>query len=251
MRDILIDGVPILDLLEITGSTSRVAALSHCDQSSVSRLYRHVNEQLGLDFRKSQGRYRAHANQAVLRSLRHTAQQLRLARGSCQLQWLGHSCSPLPQEWLGGERSLELLRERVLDLAVLADGDGLAPTWTDHTQAFPFGDWVVVGLATEAQPQRAAALVLRHDNLEQQAVQELIHRLRNDAVRNDALRNDAVRRDHRPFARVGTVVAGHDLHPAPGHSDRGDAGTGQCWPQPQPGLAPGATRSPGGTAQPA
>ena len=246
MRDILIDGVPILDLLEITGSTSRVAALSHCDQSSVSRLYRHVNEQLGLDFRKAQGRYRAHANQAVLRSLRHTAQLLRLARGSSQLQWLGHSCSPLPQEWLGEERSLELLRERVLDLAVLADPNGLAPTWTDHTQPFPFGDWVVVGLATEAQPHRPAALVLRHDNLEQPAVQELIHRLRNDALRNDALR-----RDHRPFARVGSDVAGHDLHPAPGHSDRGDAGTGQCWPQPQPGLAPGATRSPGGTAQPA
>ena len=128
MRDILIDGVPILDLLEITGSTGRVAALSNCDQSSVSRLYRHTSDQLGLDFRKTQGRYRAHANQAVLRSLHHTAQLLRLARGSSQLQWLGHPCSPLTQQGLEDERSLELLRERVLDLAVLADPDGLAPT---------------------------------------------------------------------------------------------------------------------------
>jgi hypothetical protein len=246
MRDILIDGVPILDLLEITGSTGRVAALSNCDQSSVSRLYRHTSDQLGLDFRKTQGRYRAHANQAVLRSLRHTAQLLRLARGSSQLQWLGHPCSPLTQEWLGEESSLELLRERVLDLAVLADPDGLAPTWTDHTQPFPFGDWVVVGLTRATQPPRPAAVVLRHDNLEQPAVQELISLLRTDVLHTDVLRMD-----HRPFARVGAVVAGHDLPPAPGYSDRGDAGTGQCRPQPRPGLAPGAARSSGGTPQPA
>jgi hypothetical protein len=246
MRDILIDGVPMLDLLEITGSTSRVAAISNCDQSSVSRLYRHASEQLGLDFCKARGRYRAHANQAVLRSLRHTAQLLRLASGSRQLRWLGHPCSPLPQEWLAEERSLELLRERVLDLAVLADPDGLAPTWTDHTQPFPFGDWVVVGLARAAQPLRPAAVVLRHDNLEQPAVQELIGQLRTDVLRTDVLRTD-----QRPFARVGALDARHDFHPAPGHPDRSDAGTGQRRPQPQPGLAPGAARSPGGTAQPA
>ncbi|MCP9891527.1 hypothetical protein KBY57_10735 [Cyanobium sp. Aljojuca 7D2] len=246
MRDILIDGVPILDLLEITGSTSRVAALSNCDQSSVSRLYRHASDQLGLDFRKTEGHYRAHANQAVLRSLRHTAQLLRLTRSSRGLQWLGHPCSPLPQEWLAEERSLELLRERVLDLAVLADPDGLAPTWSDHSQPFPFGDWVVVGLTRARQPLRPAAVVLRHDNLEHPALQELIGQLRSDVLRTDVLRTD-----HQPFARVDALDVCHDLPPAPGHSDRGDAGTGQCRPQPQPGLAPGAARSAGGPAQPA
>lgn len=241
MRDILIDGVPILDLLEITGSTSRVATLSDCDQSSVSRLYRHTSDQLGLDFRKTQGHYRAHANQAVLRSLRHTAQLLRLARGSRQLQWLGHPCSPLPQRWLGEERCLELLRERVLDLAVIAGPNGDLSGWTVHREPFPFGDWVVVGLAREPHPLRPAAIVLRHDNLEQPAVLELINHLRNGIARME----------HLPFARVGTVVDGHDLHPAAGHPDRSDAGTGQRRPQPQPRLASGAARSPGGTPQPA
>ena len=65
MRDVLLDGLPVLDLLEITASTSVVAALTNCDQSSVSRLHRRVSDQLGLDFHKTNGQYRAHANHAV------------------------------------------------------------------------------------------------------------------------------------------------------------------------------------------
>lgn len=85
MRDTLFDGTPILDLLEITASTTAVAALTRCDQSCVSRLYRHVSDQLGLRFRKTNGDYRAHANQPILRSLRQTSQLLRLAHGSSHL----------------------------------------------------------------------------------------------------------------------------------------------------------------------
>jgi hypothetical protein len=73
MRDTLFDGIPILDLLEITASTTAVEALTRCDQSCVSRLYRHVSDHLGLRFRKTNGDYRAHANQPILRSLRQTA----------------------------------------------------------------------------------------------------------------------------------------------------------------------------------
>jgi hypothetical protein len=241
MRDILIDGVPVLDLLEITGSTSQAAALSDCDQSSISRLYRHVSDQLGLDFRKSQGRYRAHTNQAVLRSLRQTSQLLRLARGIGHLQWLGHPCSPLPQSWLGEERTMGLLRERVLDLTVIAGPDACPPNWTDRTQPFSFGDWVIVDLAHDAEPLDPTAVVLRHDNLEQPAMQELISQLRHNLLRREGL----------PFARVGTSDPCHDPLPAAGHPDRRHAGTRQRRPQPQPGLAPGAARSPGGTPQPA
>ena len=89
MRDVLLDGLPVLDLLEITASTSVVAALTNCDQSSVSRLHRRVSDQLGLDFRKTNGHYRAHANHAVLGSLRQASQLLRLGRGQLQLQWQG------------------------------------------------------------------------------------------------------------------------------------------------------------------
>jgi hypothetical protein len=230
MRDILIDGVPVLDLLEITGSTSQAAAQSNCDQSSISRLYRHVSHQLGLDFRKSQGRYRAHTNQAVLRSLRHTAQLLRLARGSGHLQWLGHPCSPLPQAWLGEERTLGLLRERVLDLAVIAGPESCPPNWTDRSQPFPFGDWVMVDLPDEGQPLDPTAVVLRCDNLEQPAMQELISQLRQTLVRRNCL----------PFARVGPTDSCHALLPAAGHPDRRHAGARQRRTQPRLGLAPGA-----------
>lgn len=239
MRDILIDGLPVLDLLEITGSTSAVASLSRYDQSSVSRLYRHTSDQLGLDFRKTKGQYRAHANHAVLRALRHTAQLLRLAKGCHQLQWLTHHAShphrgsspgPLPRGWRGEERTLELLRERVLDLAVIDARDGFPATWDDPRQPFAFGDWVVLGLTASREPLGADAVVLRHDTLEQPAVQELIAWLRPAIGRSDP----------QPFARVEAADPCHDRHPAAGHPDRHDAGTRARRPQPEPQLAPGA-----------
>ena len=52
MADILLDGLPVLDLLEITPSTSVVARITQRDQSSISRIYRQVSQRLSLDFRK-------------------------------------------------------------------------------------------------------------------------------------------------------------------------------------------------------
>ena len=67
MADILLDGLPVLDLLEITPSTSTVAQITQRDQSSISRIYRQVSRRLGLEFRKhTDGRYRAGSNQALL-----------------------------------------------------------------------------------------------------------------------------------------------------------------------------------------
>ncbi len=137
MRDILIDGLPILDLLEVTPSTSNVATLANCDQSSVSRIYRHVSESLQLGFRKSNGTYRAHHNQELLASLRQATQLLRLQRGAEHLHWVGnwwnapalaqlHDLTPLPRRWQGEQRTLELLNSRVLDLAVM-DGRAFLP----------------------------------------------------------------------------------------------------------------------------
>ena len=245
MRDILIDGVPVLDLLEITGSTSAVASLSRCDQSSVSRLYRHTSDQLGLDFRKSKGQYRAHANQAVLRALRHTAQLLRFAQGCQRLQWLGcpatphlgWSPGPLPRRWRGEGRTLDLLRERVVDLAVIDGHQGFPAGWHDRRQPLVCGDWVVLGLTPERDPLGGDAVVLRHDTvvlrhdaLEHAAVQELIARLRHGVGRSDP----------QPFANVGATDPRHDRPPAAGHPDRRDAGPGARRPQPQPQLAAGA-----------
>ena len=182
MRDILLDGLPVLDLLEITASTSAVAALTHCAQSSVSRLHRRVSDQLGLDFRKTNGQYRAHANHAVLASLRQASQLLRLGRGQLQLQWQG---TPRDVQTLQsiGDRALELVRERVLDLAVINGLDTLPPGWEDSRKPFAFFDLVAIGLVRyPIQPSCSGtnldAVVLRREHLERPAVQALISQIR-------------------------------------------------------------------------
>lgn len=182
MRDILLDGLPVLDLLEITASTSVVAALTNCDQSSVSRLHRRVSDQLGLDFRKTNGHYRAHANHAVLGSLRQASQLLRLGRGQLQLQWQG---TPRDVQALQsiGDRALELVRERVLDLAVVNGLDTLPPGWEDSRKPFAFFELVAIGLVRyPIQPSCSGtnldAVVLRREHLERPAVQALISQIR-------------------------------------------------------------------------
>jgi hypothetical protein len=158
MRDILIDGIPILDLLEVTPSTSNVASLANCDQSSVSRIYRHVSESLQLEFRKSNGTYRAHTNRELLSSLRQATQLLRIQRGAEQLQWVAswwtsatlgnlREGAPLPRSWPGEQRTFELLKSRVLDLAVVNSEDlpGVIVPATNGPQQF--GIWSAVPIA--------------------------------------------------------------------------------------------------------
>ena len=180
MRDVLLDGLPVLDLLEITASTSVVAALTNCDQSSVSRLHRRVSDQLGLDFRKTNGHYRAHANHAVLGSLRQASQLLRLGRG--RLQWQDNPWYVQALQSMGG-RTLELVRERVLDLAVVNGLDTLPPGWEDSSKPFAFCDLVAIGLVRyPIQPSGRGtnldAVVLRQEHLERPAVQALISQIR-------------------------------------------------------------------------
>jgi len=189
MRDILLDGLPVLDLLEITASTSVVAALTNCDQSSVSRLHRRVSDQLGLDFRKTNGHYRAHANHAVLGSLRQASQLLRLGRGQLQLQWQGTPRKVQALQSIGG-RALELVRERVLDLAVVNGLNTLPPGWEDSHKPFAFFDLVAIGLVryptqlrcqagqTSCSGTNLDAVVLRREHLEQPALQALISQIR-------------------------------------------------------------------------
>ena len=182
MRDILLNGLPVLDLLEITASTSVVAALTNCDQSSVSRLHRRVSDQLGLDFRKTNGHYRAHANHAVLGSLRQASQLLRLGRGQLQLQWQGTPRDVKALQSIG-DRALELVRERVLDLAVINGLDTLPPGWEDSRKPFAFFDLVAIDLVRyPIQPSCSGtnldAVVLRREHLEQPAVQALISQIR-------------------------------------------------------------------------
>jgi len=130
MRDLFLDGLPILDALEVSASTAQVARWINCDQSSVSRAYRRVNDQLGLAFSKHDGRYQAGSILALLAALRRASQLRRLGIGSQALQWVLHPDlqldpaptawrPPLPRNWRHEQRSLDLLRRRVLDLAVV------------------------------------------------------------------------------------------------------------------------------------
>ena len=129
IADILFDGLPVLDLLEITPSTSVVALITQRDQSSISRIYRQVSRRLGLEFRKhTDGRYRANSNQGLLEGLRRSSQWLRLQATPAEPRWLacGHAGQvsavlqpTLVQHGNNSQQVERLLLERVLDLAVL------------------------------------------------------------------------------------------------------------------------------------
>ena len=89
MADILLDGLPVLDLLEIAPSTSVVAQIIQRDQSSISRIYRQVSGRLGLEFRKhANGLYGAGSNQGLLQGLRLSSQWLRLQSAPPEPRWL-------------------------------------------------------------------------------------------------------------------------------------------------------------------
>jgi len=130
MRDVLLEGLPVLDLLEVLPSTTEVAALIGCDQSSISRIYRYVSERLDLGFNKTDtGEYQASTNRDVLNDLRRVSQRLRL-REAQQLRIVGqywnealleplHLVGPLSRQWFGLAPALAMLRARVVDLVVV------------------------------------------------------------------------------------------------------------------------------------
>lgn len=202
MRDILTDGLPILDLLEITPSTTSVAALTNCDQSSVSRIYRHVSQSLRLRFRKCNGTYRAHRNQELLASLRQASQLLRIQRGPEHLQWVAapwngpavaqmHEANPLPRHWEGEQRTLELLESRVLDLAVVeiqavpvADAWSTVPlahypTCLRQAMADPSSAMAQEVATDTPQPACTDVALVSRELLEHPAIQALIDQLRH------------------------------------------------------------------------
>jgi len=130
MRDIFLDGLPILDCLESGGSTAIAARWIQCDQSSVSRAFRRISAELDLGFCKDDGTYQATSNLELLSHLRQAAQLRRLAQGPKALQWVGHpsltinsvllGCrGPMPRAWRQEGRTLRLLTSRVLDLALI------------------------------------------------------------------------------------------------------------------------------------
>ena len=114
MADLLLEGIPVLDLLEITCSTTAVAQRIQRDQSSVSRIYRHVSQVLHLGFQKrANGLYQAQSNQPLLASLRLASQQLRLGQPPGSPRWLHTLSEPgLPARIREFQGFLEMERQR-------------------------------------------------------------------------------------------------------------------------------------------
>ena len=191
MADILLDGLPVLDLLEIAPSTSVVAQIIQRDQSSISRIYRQVSGRLGLEFCKhANGLYGAGSNQGLLKGLRLSSQWIRLQSAPPEPRWLAcgslslegngeHPCLPagLLPHCRDRQRVNLLLQERVLDLAVISQSD--TPTQRPET---------LVERPLLRSPNGAEVIVLRLDLEQQPAIAALITTLR-DTYRQHALHN--------------------------------------------------------------
>jgi len=152
MSDIFLDGLPVLDGLEITGSTSVTARWLRCDQSSVSRTYRRVSALLHLEFGKHNGRYQAGHNRELLSCLRQAAQLRSLEQGSRQLHWISQPdlrlpnrllepLGPLPCSWPQGHDCLALLQQRVLDLLVLSGAPAQTLNRVAERRGFACASW--------------------------------------------------------------------------------------------------------------
>ena len=178
MADILFEGLPVLDLLEIAPSTSTVAQITQRDQSSISRIYRQVSRRLGLEFRKhTDGRYRAGSNQELLEGLRLSSQWLRLQGDPAEPRWLacGHAGQVLVQHqptlvqrcddpgWLD-----RLVGERVLDLVVF--------TSTALPASTHEAPWMELPLLRH--PGGVDLIAVRADLVEQPVLKELIATIR-------------------------------------------------------------------------
>jgi len=170
MPDLLLDALPVIDLLEITANTSAVAQLTQRDQSSVSRIYRQASNRLGLQFTKApSGDYHARDNQALLQHLRCSSQQLRL-HNPIDLRWLGCPWTPalisgtrapqaLPNRWTSTRRICDLVRDHLLDLAIVP---GLELLPSDHAaltapEPLPLACDQLVALPLVHYPMRIAA----------------------------------------------------------------------------------------------
>lgn len=201
MSDVLFDGLPVIDLLEITPSTSAVARLTKLHQSSISRIYRQASRRLGLVFCKHpDGCYRAGANQPLLESLRRSSQWLRLNGTPAAPRWvaIGHagvtitrrqpSLPPtLVERRRDPQRIQALLLERVLDLALItlppqAIGGpqslpGLAPEHRFGARRLvgsPDGTAELLALPMVAGPEGIDAVLLRAELRQNPAMAALI-----------------------------------------------------------------------------
>ena len=166
----------LLDHLELFNSTVKVAELLGISQSSCSRRYRYLSNDLELDFDRVDGAYRAGSNRDVLQLLRQASQCLRVRRGRVRY-CLGmpfaellpdpgpELATPLPLCLTDSWRMLSLLDERMVDLWLggLLEFSGLLPEPLRHVRqesleisgnvrAIPLCRWRLQLVAHRAHP---------------------------------------------------------------------------------------------------
>lgn len=114
----------VLDHLQLFGSTVKVADMLGLSQSSCSRRYRSLSQQLDLDFDRGDSGYAARQNMDVLSAMRQAAQKLRVRRSllRCSSGWQAPSLAlpqdfrPLQIQTMSTSQVLSLLDGRLVDV---------------------------------------------------------------------------------------------------------------------------------------
>jgi hypothetical protein len=126
----------MVDMLELTGSTTGAAALMQTSQPSISRRYRQLADELQLRLDRSQQPGRRYANNTWIRLLRRGVNHHRLA---CGVLRIGGAAEFAPvfrdahwAQWIGlGKHHLlhwhQLLTLELLDAVVLPEAPSLEP----------------------------------------------------------------------------------------------------------------------------
>ena len=155
----------LVDMLELTGSTVATASLLQMSQPSVSRRYRALAEDLGLERQKDRPVGRRYGDTDWLVLLRRGVNRHRLACGVLRVGWPSRVGEPPTgcqwAEWVQLENQRlnhwpQLLKAELLDAVILDDTAALE-------KSIPTSELVIVELRRSA-PQRLV-LACRRDPL--------------------------------------------------------------------------------------
>ena len=146
MRDLVSEGIPVVDLLQILNSTAKVGDILNLDQSSVSRIYRQVNDALDLNIVKHEGAYKPTQNLELLNILRSSCQALRLSDKNSSIRVFAKPSSltlsrqdfntiDLLDSSFGPNVGLKLLKDKAIDLFITDGFEILPKDWLSEPQS--------------------------------------------------------------------------------------------------------------------
>ncbi len=141
----VLSDLDVVDYIQIFGSTVKVAELLDLSQSSCSRRYRLLSDQLGLGFDRGDDGYLPRLNIDVLSALREAAQKLRVRRATlrCSTGWQSPGLAlplgfrQLRMSSMSTSQALSLLDGRLVDVWIggLLECQPLMPASLEVLQA--------------------------------------------------------------------------------------------------------------------